>query len=616
MATQRQLSKEKSIAAILEAALCEFSEKSYAGATVRSIAARAGVSTGLIVRYFESKDGLLCEVINRNGPASVFSGFGDTDPFRIFCRYTDYVREVREKDPRRFGLVLRVVSESGFPDSVHESIKKVFEGSPLEAAILEAQREGDLSEGDAFTLFRLLSGSLYVLLNQYAELEISPPDNESLLQVLGYRRREREYREALKKASELESFRKRLNDERISRMSDTDGLFLIDCGADTRKTVHDIRALKNDYTDDEPYTAAINRYISTLVIEEDRELMRGAVAPERMLELTAGGKDYTVEYRSISTGVPRYYEMRVAAFSDTEVLQSFRENDIGIFSGFVYRSLENEYFALLGADLDAGTARILKASPWYPDAKPGDSLSFSRTMLEAAGFLEGEEREFFERISDTEYLKTRLRSEEKLSCVYRSPAPLKGRWVNAEVRVLSRHADGTPSLLALGFSLLDAEAAEKEELRSRLKESLTFTNFFLDRYVSAYYVGLEDMSCRVYQRTDRLNREYPIITDYLESLDEYIARDVHPDDRAAFTEITRPENLKRELAARPELTCTLRDISGNGERKYLFRAIRGADGAHAAFGFIDISGKPPEAEREAEDSRRGTPGGGMREVRA
>ena len=57
---------------ILEAALKVFAEKGFKGATNQAIADEAGISPGLIYRYFKNKEDLLFALIeNRVGPGSV-----------------------------------------------------------------------------------------------------------------------------------------------------------------------------------------------------------------------------------------------------------------------------------------------------------------------------------------------------------------------------------------------------------------------------------------------------------------------------------------------------------------------------------------------------------------
>jgi hypothetical protein len=75
---------EASREAILEAAREVFSERGYARATIREIARRAGVTHGLVMRHFGTKEQLLIEALP--GPrvlAGVVPGDLDTLPDRV-----------------------------------------------------------------------------------------------------------------------------------------------------------------------------------------------------------------------------------------------------------------------------------------------------------------------------------------------------------------------------------------------------------------------------------------------------------------------------------------------------------------------------------------------------
>ncbi|WP_214410472.1 TetR/AcrR family transcriptional regulator [Sphaerisporangium fuscum] len=61
-AEDRQVNAERTRAALLDAALEEFAAKGFAGARVRDIAERAGVSKDLINYHFDSKEGLYLAV--------------------------------------------------------------------------------------------------------------------------------------------------------------------------------------------------------------------------------------------------------------------------------------------------------------------------------------------------------------------------------------------------------------------------------------------------------------------------------------------------------------------------------------------------------------------------
>ena len=61
-AGQRQVDADRTRAALLDAALEEFAAKGFAGARVRDIAERAGVSKDLVAYHFSGKDGLYLAV--------------------------------------------------------------------------------------------------------------------------------------------------------------------------------------------------------------------------------------------------------------------------------------------------------------------------------------------------------------------------------------------------------------------------------------------------------------------------------------------------------------------------------------------------------------------------
>jgi AcrR family transcriptional regulator len=70
--------REATRARLVEAALGLFARHGYAGTTVRMIARAAGVSTGLLYAYFESKEGLL-RAIFEESMAEVRASFAEAE---------------------------------------------------------------------------------------------------------------------------------------------------------------------------------------------------------------------------------------------------------------------------------------------------------------------------------------------------------------------------------------------------------------------------------------------------------------------------------------------------------------------------------------------------------
>lgn len=161
------------------------------------------------------------------------------------------------------------------------------------------------------------------------------------------------------------------------------------------------------------------------------------------------------------------------------------------------------------------------------------------------------------------------------------------RWIHDCGHAIRRE-DG--SLIRIDGAAFDIQdIIEKQNIAKQLEESLAFTNFFLNTYVSAYFVDLDTCACHVYLRTEELKKNYPVIDNYLDGLMEYINRDVHPDDRAELISIMSPENLKKKLSEVSDFAHIFRDISDNKLKYYRVQIIGGADKHHAAFGFIDVT---------------------------
>ena len=161
------------------------------------------------------------------------------------------------------------------------------------------------------------------------------------------------------------------------------------------------------------------------------------------------------------------------------------------------------------------------------------------------------------------------------------------RWIH-DCGHAARRQDG--SLIRIDGAAFDIQdIIDKQDTAKQLEESLAFTSFFLNTYVSAYFVDLDTCSCQVYLRTEELQKNYPVIDNYLAGLTEYIDRDVHPDDRAELISVLSPENMKSKMKEVSDFSHIFRDISGGKEKYYRVQVIRGADESHAALGFIDVT---------------------------
>jgi AcrR family transcriptional regulator len=111
---KRRRDPEASRAAILEAASEVFNERGYAGATIREIARRAGVTHGLVMRHFGSKEQLLIQALP--GPravAEVTPGDLDTLPERIAAAFVAQIEPADGDSRTPFAVALIRSAASG-----------------------------------------------------------------------------------------------------------------------------------------------------------------------------------------------------------------------------------------------------------------------------------------------------------------------------------------------------------------------------------------------------------------------------------------------------------------------------------------------------------------------
>ena len=191
MGTKREEVREKLTSQILEAALFEFAEKGYSGATLRSIAEKAEVSNGVISKYFETKESLLMTLLKKNTLEQIFAGLESDEPEDVFNCYIDFMKSLKKNRPVVFQFYYSIFKDSqltGSPDGiVSVYLWKEFKGSTLESAIVRAQKEGNLPNGEPLNIYRLLVHMTFEILEHYTNIGIPVPENSFILNILMFK---------------------------------------------------------------------------------------------------------------------------------------------------------------------------------------------------------------------------------------------------------------------------------------------------------------------------------------------------------------------------------------------------------------------------------------------
>ena len=154
---------------LLDAALEVFLERGYAGATVRTIAHRAGVTEGLIYHYFSGKRELLLALLRERSPAAAAVGLGEhPTKKRLDAALEDLMRRVLDAFENDSDVLLLLFGEAMVDDEVAAVWAEIVKESAAAIAVylVRLQKDGTMSAGPTDTTAQLLiSACLMYFLN-------------------------------------------------------------------------------------------------------------------------------------------------------------------------------------------------------------------------------------------------------------------------------------------------------------------------------------------------------------------------------------------------------------------------------------------------------------------
>lgn len=175
---------------IKQTALKIFARRGYAGTKTSLIASEAGISEGLIFRYFKSKDELFTtlveelmeEAMKETGDIQLLPG----SPYQQFKAFTETMLD--EKSKYAFMFIQRARKEESIP----EDSRRTLEQYPVDGLLLrlapvfiKGQQVGDFIAGNPL---KLLAWYIHILnsliMEEVGEEEHGMPNVDFLLRVL------------------------------------------------------------------------------------------------------------------------------------------------------------------------------------------------------------------------------------------------------------------------------------------------------------------------------------------------------------------------------------------------------------------------------------------------
>ncbi|MCJ8011640.1 TetR/AcrR family transcriptional regulator [Paenibacillus sp. KQZ6P-2] len=182
--------KDERRAQIKEAGLQLFARHGFGGTKTSMIAAEAGVSEGLIYRYFKSKDELFISIVQE----LMEEGKRETEevprlPGSPYEQIKSLTENMLSENKYAFMLILQAARK---PEEIPEEAAKIFESysaevmiEPLVPVFIKGQESGEFIAGDPH---QLLNWYMYVInsliLDEVGEKEYGAPSVELLMRML------------------------------------------------------------------------------------------------------------------------------------------------------------------------------------------------------------------------------------------------------------------------------------------------------------------------------------------------------------------------------------------------------------------------------------------------
>ncbi len=144
---------------IYQAAVIEFGNRGYANTTLSAIAKAAGITPGLIVQNFGSKEDLYRKIANDivNFITTEFNKYSTSWEERCTAVVNYIIKNLEERpealDYMNFYVTL--ITSMDTPDDIIQSLYDLYYNSPIETVVLQGQAKGELIDGDPYAIHGL-----------------------------------------------------------------------------------------------------------------------------------------------------------------------------------------------------------------------------------------------------------------------------------------------------------------------------------------------------------------------------------------------------------------------------------------------------------------------------
>ena len=173
---------------IYKAAVIEFGKNGYANTTLSTIAKASGITPGLIVQNFGSKEELYRKIVmnivrNLNDEFSSYSTDWE-ERCTAIIEYTKRTLLARPDSVDYLRFYISVMKSLDTPDDVIRDMYAVYDSSPVSAMITEGQKKGEVMDGDPYSIHSLFWFTMFEVICHCYTHKLDYPPTEWFLRLI------------------------------------------------------------------------------------------------------------------------------------------------------------------------------------------------------------------------------------------------------------------------------------------------------------------------------------------------------------------------------------------------------------------------------------------------
>ena len=182
---QKRIETDKKI---LRATISLIGKKGYTASTIREIAKEAGVTSGLIIQRFESKENLVVQALYLTN--KVWSDLcmpEDMTAYKMLTRIICDAKNMYENDEEVFNFIYMMSISTDAPSTIQALQNEMFYERGIYKTLKKAQDEGKLPNGDLVVMYNIFVCNALRLIRDYKRSGLKVPNDENFLSLIQYR---------------------------------------------------------------------------------------------------------------------------------------------------------------------------------------------------------------------------------------------------------------------------------------------------------------------------------------------------------------------------------------------------------------------------------------------